>query len=186
MFVTQFRWARIYEIHYNSIEKVITVSFFLRLVIKVVIISLLPDNKHLSSRSISWTLVNKNRIQQSWKYASKYKCKTLMWHAKSAAIWCNQIHMHMQCLECSASTSNKPFSVCHNVSGDTVVPQLLRYHAFPYMMSTVSLAQRCMSQVLAVHVCGAWSYVVQQVHLPGWLGVFCLFGLQCMWCFWLS
>ena len=87
---------------------------------------------------------------------------------------------HMQCLECSASTSNKPFLF---VTMYQVTQLCLSYwgimHFHTCMMSTVSLAQRCMFQVLAVHVCGTCSYVVQQVHLPGWLGVFCLFGLQC-------
>lgn len=100
MFVTQFGWARICEIHYNSSEKVVTVSFFLRLVIKVAIISLLPDNKHLPSRSISWTLVNKNRIQQSWKHASKCKCKTLMWHAVMQQYGVTKVHVPSACSAC--------------------------------------------------------------------------------------
>lgn len=73
---------------------------------------------------------------------------------------------HMQCLECSASTSNKPFSVCHNVSGDTVVPQLLRYRVSIHAWCLLSHLRKgacfkclqCMSVVPAVMWCNKCTF----------------------------
>ena len=85
-----------------------------------------------------------------------------MWHAKSAAIWCNRYTYAMFRMLCEYK--QQAFSVCHNVSGDTVVPQLLRYHVFPYMhdvycltCAKVHVSSACSACLWYLQLCGATS-----------------------------